>query len=127
MRSTQYFADNILLKSNKHTVLIFLFATTKGINGTDRGKDCHGVVFMVTNDVNKIRNCEKNLNHACIIVMIFFIIFFYIDYYWDPFEYQIADKKPISMVIDALTKMKNGTVNMGFGSQVNTKDCLKDV
>jgi hypothetical protein len=55
MKSPGGLVDTIHLLSNKHSVLIFLLATTKGIYGTERSKDCHDVIFMVINDM-KNRN-----------------------------------------------------------------------
>jgi hypothetical protein len=53
-------ADRISLMSNKYPILVFMIATTKGIFGTERARDCHGVVFIVINDGN-VRNCMYNI------------------------------------------------------------------
>jgi len=118
-------ADGISLMSNKYPIFVFIIATTKGIYGTERARDCHGVIFIVINDGN-VRNCMYNI--ILILIHKFYDIYIwliYIDYYWDPLAYQIADEKPIALIIKAFPSMKSNILNMGFGTQVNTKNCFE--
>jgi hypothetical protein len=60
MSRPQCLADGISLMSNKYPIFVFIIATTKGIYGTERARDCHGVIFIVINDGN-VRNCMYNI------------------------------------------------------------------
>jgi len=67
----------------------------------------------------------NNFIFNVIIITYVYIWLLYTDYYWDPLAYQIADKKPIALIIKAFPAMKANILNMGFGTQVNTKDCFE--
>jgi hypothetical protein len=60
-----------------------------------------------------------------LIITYVYIWLLYTDYYWDPLAYQIADKKPIALIIKAFPTMKANILNMGFETRVNTKDCFE--
>jgi hypothetical protein len=86
-----------VLISKTYPVLVLLNATTNGIYGTERARDCHGVLFVGIND-GKVHNCifYNNFNFNVILLITYvYIWLLYTDYYWDSLAYQIAAKSQL--------------------------------
>ncbi len=39
--------------------------------------------------------------------------------------YEIADKNPVRLILQTLRLLKRGPIHMGFGNQLNRRDCLE--